>query len=81
MRRTESLHAPAFLVDENQHVLAFDRVLEGGDERAKLVWRLAIPRKDNKAARSLVGEEPPFGLVEGRARAPRDEGFKVNDAA
>lgn len=81
MRRTEALHASAFLVDQDQHVLAFDRVLEGGDERAKLVGRLAIPRKDNEPARKVVGEEPTFGVVQGRARAARDEGFKFHDAA
>jgi hypothetical protein len=62
-------------------VLAFDRVPEGGDERAKLIGRLAIPRKDNEPAGTVVGEEPPFGVIQRRAGAARDEGFKVHDAA
>ncbi len=81
MRRTEPLHAAALLIDQDEHVLARDRVLERGDERAKLVRALAIPRKDDQSAGTVLGEERAFGVAERGARAARDEGFEVHDAA
>ena len=81
MRRAQALHAAAFLVDEDQHLVALDRVPERGDERAKLLGALAIPGEDDQPAGTVVGEELAFGVAERGARAARDEGFEVHDAA
>ena len=80
MRRPQSLHAPAFLVDQHQHLVAFDRILEGGDQRPDLLRRLAIAREEDEPAGARGGKETPLGVAEDGARTSRDEGFEVHDA-
>ena len=80
MRRPQPLHAPAFLVDQHQHVVAFDRILEGGNQRPDLLRRLTIAREEDEPAGTRGGKEMPLGVAEEGARTSRDEGFEVHDA-
>ena len=45
MRRPQALHAPAFLVDQDQHVLLAQRVAEVVGQAAHLIVRVAIARR------------------------------------
>jgi hypothetical protein len=62
--RAEPLHAAPFLVDEHEHVVALDRILERGDERAQLLRRRAIACEQDEAARPRVVKEAPLGVAE-----------------
>ena len=80
IRRPQSLHTAAFLVDQHEHLVALDRILEGGNQRLDLLRRLTIAREQNEPAGTRGGKETPLRVAEREARTSRDEGFKVHDA-
>src|SRR5437868_8484629 len=57
VRRTEALHSPAFLVDENRRAGIADAVSQFGTKRRHLVRILAIPCKQDESKRLHVPEE------------------------
>jgi hypothetical protein len=80
MRRPQSLHTAAFLVDQHEHLVALDRILEGGNQRPDLLRRLTITCEKNEPTGAGGGKETPLGVAEDEPRTSRDEGFEVHDA-
>ncbi len=68
MRRLQALDPAAFLIDDNENLVASDGVLEVRDERPDLRRVAAIASKQDEAARPGRGKELPLGIVERQAR-------------
>ena len=80
MRRLQTLHEAAFLIDDNEDLAAADALLEVPDERPDLLRRATIALEQNKAARTGRGKEAPLGVIKGQARTAGDEGLEVHGA-
>ena len=81
MRRPQALHAAALLIDQHEHLVAFDRILEGGDRARGSAPGVSQLRAKRMSPQGRVGgKEAPLGVAERGARAARDEGFEVHDA-
>jgi hypothetical protein len=64
MRRAKPLNAASLLINEDQRVVALDRLLVGADECADLLRRLAVPRKQDQTAGPFRGKEMPLFVAE-----------------
>ena len=54
---SQTLHAPAFLVDRHQHVVGADRLACRADKAADLVGGLAVAGEEDEACRTRAGQE------------------------
>lgn len=60
MRRTQSRHPAAFLIDQNRRVVSADAAAQRGDQIAHLIGRTAVAAEQNEADRISGGEEIAF---------------------
>ena len=73
MRRLQTLHTPALLIDQHQEIIAPDGILEGGDERSHLGRSAAVAVEQDEARRPRLLQEPPLLGRQAFPSNPRDE--------
>jgi hypothetical protein len=64
MRRAKPLNAASLLINEDQRVVALDRLVVRADECPDLLRRLAVPCKQDQTAGPFHGEETPLFVAE-----------------
>jgi hypothetical protein len=64
MGRPHPLHAAAFLVDQDEHLVALDRILERCDQVRNLLRGLAVSRKEDEPAGPLLRKERALGIAQ-----------------
>ena len=69
MGRPQARHPAALLIDQHRRIVAAQGRAHVGGQRPKLVRRLAVALKQDKAEGLGGGEEPPFGVGQNRAGA------------
>jgi hypothetical protein len=68
------------LIDEHEDFVTCHGILECGDERPELRRCLAVPCKQNEAARPRSSKELPLCIVERDTRTAGDKGLEVHGA-
>src|SRR3990170_7501569 len=64
IRRLQTLYSAPLLIDEHEHLVALDRILERGNQRPQLRGRLAIAGEEDEAARARTGKKTPLSVAE-----------------
>ena len=77
VRRLETRHAAAFLIDEHRRVPSADGVAQRGDERANLVRIPAIALEENESERIDVAKERALSRAQLRAGAAEDDSERL----
>ena len=59
-RRLQALHAPAFLINQDEEIRSADRFANFGDEALQLLGRHDVATKQNQTRRSNLAVKAPF---------------------